>query len=418
MLRGRRRLTMPGRRPIDVSQFSSDKANLKSSLLPKNNNNTALQTLGKLSTINKKLATITAVQENAALESAGTTLASNIVLSSLTSLGTITSGVWNGTAIGDTYISSAATWNTASTDRLKWDGGATGLVAATGRNSLGLVIGTNVQAYSATLAAAAGGTYTGNVVGNLTGNASTATIAAGLKLEDAAINKTIFSQDNTTDKRLEISSYYSGIPGQLTWLRNIGGNIIYIGDLDNGAGAGGPIETFDCESGQYTLAVADSSIYMDNSLVSISGNLEIDTATGNVTAVSGLTASSISCNNDVKGKTITVGISTTLVTSGTATITTTAITQVTAVSLSTSLYSSVKYFIQARNTTTARFQITEIVATRNATTTVVTATPVDTNTGGIACTYAVDISSSTFRLRITPQAASSTVFKIHYTAIP
>lgn len=280
MLRGRRRLTMPGRRPIDVSQFSSDKANLKSSLLPKNNNNTALQTLGKLSTINKKLATITAVQENAALESAGTTLASNIVLSSLTSLGTITSGVWNGTAIGDTYISSAATWNTASTDRLKWDGGATGLVAATGRNSLGLVIGTNVQAYSATLAAAAGGTYTGNVVGNLTGNASTATIAAGLKLEDAAINKTIFSQDNTTDKRLEISSYYSGIPGQLTWLRNIGGNIIYIGDLDNGAGAGGPIETFDCESGQYTLAVADSSIYMDNSLVSISGNLEIDTATG------------------------------------------------------------------------------------------------------------------------------------------
>lgn len=30
---------------------------------------------------------------------------------SITTLGTITSGVWNGTAIGDTYISSAATWN-------------------------------------------------------------------------------------------------------------------------------------------------------------------------------------------------------------------------------------------------------------------------------------------------------------------
>jgi len=112
----------------------------------------------------------------------GTTLASNVVLSSLTSLGTITSGVWNGTVIGDTYISSAATWNTASTDRLKWDGGATGLVAATGRTSLGLVIGTNVQAYSATLTTAAGGTYTGNVTGNVsgssgscTGNAATAT---------------------------------------------------------------------------------------------------------------------------------------------------------------------------------------------------------------------------------------------------
>jgi hypothetical protein len=37
---------MPGRRPIDISQFSSDKANLKSSLSPKNNNNIALKTLG------------------------------------------------------------------------------------------------------------------------------------------------------------------------------------------------------------------------------------------------------------------------------------------------------------------------------------------------------------------------------------
>ena len=36
---------------------------------------------------------------------------------------------------------------TAYTDRLKWDGGSTGLVAATGRTSLGLVIGTDVLAY-------------------------------------------------------------------------------------------------------------------------------------------------------------------------------------------------------------------------------------------------------------------------------
>jgi hypothetical protein len=41
----------------------------------------------------------------------GNTLASGVTISSLTQLGTITSGVWNGTAITDTYVSSAATWN-------------------------------------------------------------------------------------------------------------------------------------------------------------------------------------------------------------------------------------------------------------------------------------------------------------------
>jgi len=33
--------------------------------------------------------------------------------SNVTTVGTITSGIWNGTAIGDSYISSASNWNTA-----------------------------------------------------------------------------------------------------------------------------------------------------------------------------------------------------------------------------------------------------------------------------------------------------------------
>ena len=43
-----------------------------------------------------------------------------------------------GSAWGTSITDASANWNTAYTDRLKWDGGSTGLVAATGRTSLGL----------------------------------------------------------------------------------------------------------------------------------------------------------------------------------------------------------------------------------------------------------------------------------------
>jgi hypothetical protein len=42
-----------------------------------------------------------------------------------------------GSAWGTSITNSSTNWNTAYTDRLKWDGGATGLTAATGRTSLG-----------------------------------------------------------------------------------------------------------------------------------------------------------------------------------------------------------------------------------------------------------------------------------------
>ena len=71
-----------------------------------------------------------------------TTLASSVVTSSLTSLGTISTGTWQGTAIGIAY------------------GGTGSTTAGDARTALGLAIGSNVQAFSAQLDALAANTAT------------------------------------------------------------------------------------------------------------------------------------------------------------------------------------------------------------------------------------------------------------------
>jgi hypothetical protein len=51
----------------------------------------------------------------------------------------------NGSAVFSAVTDNSSNWDTAYTDRLKWDGGATGLVAATGRTSLGATtVGSNI----------------------------------------------------------------------------------------------------------------------------------------------------------------------------------------------------------------------------------------------------------------------------------
>lgn len=76
-------------------------------------------------------------------------LGENYTLVTVSGIGSVSSGQSNpiypeagiavstGTTWTSSIVNNSSNWNTAFTDRLKWDGGSTGLVAATGRTSLG-----------------------------------------------------------------------------------------------------------------------------------------------------------------------------------------------------------------------------------------------------------------------------------------
>jgi hypothetical protein len=134
----------------------------------------------------------------------GTALGSGVIGSSLTSVGTITTGTWNGTDIAIA-------------------GGGTGAsTAGDARTNLGLAIGSDVQAYNSTLAAVAGGTYSGDdsivTVGTISagtwnGTAISATYGGALRYNTSAVwtageAKTVTHSLGT--KAVVVSVYDSG----------------------------------------------------------------------------------------------------------------------------------------------------------------------------------------------------------------
>ncbi len=143
----------------------------------------------------------------------GDTLAAGVTLSSLTTLGTIATGVWQGTAIADSYIASAATWNAkASTSGTLAQFAATTSLELKGVISDETGSGALVFATSPTFVTPALGVATATSINGATITTTTGTLTLGSYTLTVA-NTASLSGTNTGDQ-----SSVSGNAGTATAL--------------------------------------------------------------------------------------------------------------------------------------------------------------------------------------------------------
>ena len=126
----------------------------------------------------------------------------------------------NISASGTVYASggNSDNWNTAYTDRNKWDGGSTGLTAATGRTSLGLGNSATQNTGSMTVLAA-----------NTAGSATDATNALNVAVTDTDTNATyypMFADGTSGNKRayVDASTFTYNASSNTLTVANLAGN--------------------------------------------------------------------------------------------------------------------------------------------------------------------------------------------------
>ena len=168
--------------------------------------------------------------------------------------------VSTGSAWGTSITDNSSNWNTAFSDRMKWDGGATGLNAATGRTSLGL--GTAATANTGDFAAAS---HT-HIIGNISG------LQTALDGKQPQLNGTGFVKASGTSISYDNSTYYlasnpagyitSASIGNGTLTLNVSGNGLSGSTSFTANQSGG--STFTVTSNASTSATANTLVYRDS----------------------------------------------------------------------------------------------------------------------------------------------------------
>jgi len=211
-----------------------------------------------------------ATLSNSSITIAGTSTALGGSITQDTITGLSTTGLVSRTAANTLGIvtDNSSNWNTAFTDRLKWDGGSTGLTAATGRTSLG---GTTVGQNIFTLTNPSAITF----LRINADNSVTAQTAANFK-SDLSLNNV------TNDAQTQAAVVPNTAPSSGQILVGNAGGTAYAKQTLSGSGATATLSS----AGVLTLSsianatLSNSAITIAGTSTSLGGSITQDTITG------------------------------------------------------------------------------------------------------------------------------------------
>ena len=239
---------------------------------------------------------------------AGSIAASKLVGTDITTVGTITSGVWNGTAIADSYISSASTWN--------------GKQAALSGTGFVKISGTTISYDNSTYLT---GNQTITLSGVVTGSGTTAittSIAAGAITNTMLANSAVANLSGTNTGDNAVNSLYSGLVSNATHTGDAtGATVLTLATVNSNIGT---FNNVTVNAKGLVTSASNTSYLTANQTITLSGDVSgsgttaITTTIGSGKVTNAMLAGSIAASKLVGTDIATVGTITSGTWNGTA----------------------------------------------------------------------------------------------------